>query len=203
MKNILILFLLLSLAGCISVSSSPSSRFYALESAKEPGAALAGANSLSNVVIGIGPVTLPEYLNRPQIVTKNKNNTVEFAQFDRWTDTLDQEIIRVMAKNFSLFLPQANTQIYPWNSIIPVKYQVIMEVIQLDCKLDGDADMLVQWSVIGAQEKKMLLTKRSEYRQSLETHDYPGLVQALSLISESLGREIAQALTQLPAQVKP
>ena len=75
-----------------------------------------------------------------------------------------------------------------------------MEVIQLDCQLDSDAVLLAQWSVLDAQEKKMLLSKRSEYRKPVQTRSYPGLVQAVSLICESLSREIAQALTQLPTQ---
>lgn len=198
-----IFFLLLLLEGCISVPRSPSPHFYTLQPIKEIDTALAGANSLSDAVVGIGPVMLPEYLNRPQIVTKSSDNTIEFAQFDRWAESLNEEIARVIAKNFSILLPGTGVEIFPWNSIIPIRYQVIMEVIQLDCKLDSDVVLLAQWSVLDAQEKKMLLSRRSEYRKPVKTRDYPGLVQAVSVICESLSREIAQTLTQLPNQSPP
>lgn len=194
-------FFLLLLQGCISVPTSPSPRFYTLQPIKEiSGAELSGAANLSNVIVGVGPVTLPEYLNRPQIVTRRSDNTVEFAQFDRWAESLDRGMARIIAKNFSLLLPTANVEIFPWNSVIPIRYQVMMKVIQLDCKLDSDVVLLVQWSILDAQEKKILLAKRSEYRKPIETHNYPGLVQAISSIMDSVSREIAQALTQLATQ---
>jgi len=196
-----VFFLLLLLGGCISVPTSPSPRFYTLQPIKETsGIVLAGAGSLSNVLVGVGPVTLPEYLNRPQMVTRHSDNTVEFAQFDRWAEFLDRGMARIIAKNFSILLPTANVEIFPWNSVIPVRYQVMIEVIQLDCKLDAEAVLLMQWSILDAQERKTLLTKRSEYRKPIETHNYPGLVQAISSIMDSVSREIAQELTQVATQ---
>jgi uncharacterized lipoprotein YmbA len=194
-------FLLLLLPGCISVSSSPSSRFYALQPMKETGgAALPDAGGLDNAIVGTGPVTLPEYYNRPQIVTNNSDDTVIFAQFDRWAEPLNKAMARVIARNFSIVLPKINTEVFPWNSAIPVKYQVIMEVIQLDCRLDAEVVLCVQWSILDAQEKKMLLSKRSEYRKTVGKGNYAGLAGAISAICESLSRDIAQALTGLEKQ---
>jgi uncharacterized lipoprotein YmbA len=193
-----VFFLCLLLGGCISVPTSPTARFYTLQPIKEIGGIeLAGAGNLSNLVLGVGPVSLPEYLNRPQIVTRRPDNTVEFAQFDRWAEPLDAGVARLIAKNFSVLLPTVNVEIFPWNSVIPVKYQVIMEVIQLDCKLDSEAILLLQWSVVDAKEKSILLAKRSEYRKPIEGKNYYSLVQTVSSILDSTSREIAQALAQL------
>lgn len=192
-----VFFVLLLLEGCISVPRSPAPHFYTLQPIKEIGTALADANSLTDAVVGIGPVTLPEYLNRPQIVTKSGDNTIEFAQFERWAESLDEEIGRVIARDFSILLPGTGIEIFPWNSIIPIRYQVIMEVIQLDCRLDGEAVLCMQWSILDVREKKMLLTKRSEYRKTVGNGNYAGLAQAISAICESLSRDIAQTLTKL------
>jgi uncharacterized lipoprotein YmbA len=197
---IMLILFLLWLPGCIPVPRSPAPRFYTLQPIKEAqGSALTAAAYLKDMVIGIGPVTLPEYFNRPQIVTRNKDNTIEFAQFHRWAEPLDEAIARVIAKNFSPLLPATNVEIYPWNSVIPVRYQVVIEVIELDCRLDSDVTLLIQWSILDAQEKKVLLTRRSEYRKPVGTGDYPGVVQAMSVIYDALSREIAQALTDLAA----
>jgi len=194
-------FFLLLLPGCIFIPRSPTPRFYTLQSIKETrDAVLTDASSLANAVIGIGPVTLPGYFNRPQIVTKNSDNTIEFAQFDRWAEPLDEAMVRIIAQNFSILLPKINIEIFPWNSAIPVRYQVIMEVIGLDCKLDGEAVLLMQWSILDAQAKSMLLTKRSDYRKSLGMPNYSNLVQAISEILESVSREIAGALTELASK---
>jgi len=191
---------LLLLSGCISVPDSPSPRFYTLQPIKEAGSADIGdAASLDGAVVGIGPVTLPEYYSRPQIVTRKSDNTIEFAQFDRWAEPLDKSIGRVLGNNFSVLLPKLNIELFPWHGAIPIKYQVIMEVIQLECRLDGEAVLLMQWSVFDAR-KELLFAKRSEYRTPVGPHTYAGLVQAISVLCESASREITAALAELASK---
>ena len=200
MKNSIVLCLCLLLAGCLSVPYSPSSRFYTLQPIKEASVVeLAGAANLDGTAIGVGPVTLPEYLNRPQIVTRQPDNTIEFAQFDRWAEPLDTGLARLIAKNFSLLLSKASLELFPWNSVIPIKYQVIIEVLQLDCRLGAEVVLVSQWSVIDVKNKKTLLTKRLEYKKSLVDKKYPSVVQAVSSICELLSRDIAQSLIQFAA----
>jgi uncharacterized protein len=198
MKNSVILSLCLLLAGCLSVPYSPSSRFFTLQPIKETSnMELAGSVNLDGAILGVGPVTIPEYLNRPQIVTKNADNTIEFAQFDRWAEQLDTGTARLIAKNLFLLLPKVNVELFPWNSAIPIKYQIIIEVLQLDCRLGGEAAMVSQWSVIDVKNKKALLTKRSEYKKPVTGKNYSAVVQAVSSVCESLSQDIAQGLIQL------
>ena len=193
-----LVFLLLLLPGCISVSSSPSPRFYALQPMKETGnAALPGAGGLGNAVVGTGPVTLPEYYNRPQIVTNNSDDTVTFAQFDRWAEPLNKALAGAISQNLSILLPKTNIEVFPWHSVIPVRYQVIMKIILLDCRLSGEALLRIQWSILDAQKTKIVFSTRSDYRSPVKPHNYAGLVQAISGVCESVSRGIALALTEL------
>lgn len=188
---------LLFTAGCISVQSSPSSRFYALQSFKEANVPVSDVDALTNLTVGIGPVSLPEYCNRPQIVTRNSDDSLNFAQFDRWAEPLDKAMARTISHNLALLLPRINVETFPWNSIMPVKYQVIMNTLQLDCRLDKQVVLFMQWSILDAQSKKKLFDKRSDYRIPVGTHNYSDLVQAINVICESLSKEIAQALTEV------
>ncbi|MBN1913696.1 MAG: membrane integrity-associated transporter subunit PqiC [Candidatus Omnitrophica bacterium] len=199
MRNFKALFILvLFIGGCISVPTSPTPRFYTLQSLSVKNQVkLQGAENLNNIIIGVGPVTLPEYFNRPQIVTKNSNNAVEFSQFDRWAEPLEDAIARIIAKNFTVLLPETGIDILPWNSAIPRKYQVTIEVIELNCNLKDEAMMLLQWSIIEAGGKKLLLTERKAYREKIESGTYPGLVRALSVICESISKDIAGKLIEL------
>ena len=52
-------------AGCLSPRSDPS-QFFILTPMNGSAAGVGGA--LSNVAVGIGPVTFPTYLDRPQMV---------------------------------------------------------------------------------------------------------------------------------------
>ena len=79
--------LVLVLSGCVSVPNSPTPRFYLLESA-DKNQLSKKINIASDVFIGIGPVKIPGYQDRPQIVTQGKEKTLKFAQFDRWGNLL-------------------------------------------------------------------------------------------------------------------
>ncbi|MDD5254514.1 MAG: PqiC family protein [Candidatus Omnitrophica bacterium] len=195
-RRLLCAILVISAAGCISVPRSPGVRFYTLQ-ARTGEEALPGAENLNNAVIGVGPVALPEYYNRPQLVTKNNEGTIEFAQFDRWAEPLDTGIVRAISRNLSLFLPAINVETFPWNNAIPITYQVILEVIELESRLDAEVMMLAQWSILDKEDKRLLFTKRAEYRQAAEPRGYPGIIRALSGICDTAARDIAETLTRL------
>jgi uncharacterized lipoprotein YmbA len=190
------LCVVLFMGGCISIPNSPTPRFYALS--------VAGKDQLGKAIkapfsalVGIGPVKLPEYLDRPQIVTEDKWNMLQFAQFDRWGGSLDLGLARLVREDIAILLPGAKLNLYPWNPSIAVKYQVIIEVVELDSQLDGDMHFAVQWTVIGLQDPKTVIIKRSDFRTAINPHNYSGLAQTLSNDCSSLSVEIAQELASL------
>ena len=195
----LILAFAFALGGCIAMSNSPTPRFYAVPAIDE---SYAGEkfNIPSSIIIGIGPVKVPEYQNRPQIVTQDTNNLITFAQFDRWAEPLDLALLSLISANLSAILPGATLAASPWNLDIPVKYQVIMDVVRLESRLDNDLSFSVQWSVIDLENKKMVLTKKSEFSKPIEPHNYSGLAKTLSKECASLSGEIAKTLSLLMAQ---
>jgi len=193
------LILALALGGCIAMSNSPTPRFYALQAMDESQAS-EKFTIPSSVIIGIGPVKVPEYQNRPQIVTQDTNSLITFAQFDRWGEPLDLALLHLVSANLSVILPGATLEISPWNLAIPVKYQVIMDVVRLESRLDKDISLTVQWSVIDLENKKMVLTKKSEFSKPIEPHNYSGLAKTLSMECASLSGEIAKTLSALITQ---
>jgi uncharacterized lipoprotein YmbA len=151
----------------------------------------------SSLLVGVGPVKVPEYLERPQIVTRSKENTLKFAQFDRWGESLGLGLTRLIREDLVIILPGVKFIAHPWESSVTVKYQVIVEIIQLDSTLNKNMFLVAQWQVVDAQNMKTILIKRSEFRQPIIPQDYPGLVKTLSTVCASLSNEIAEALAWL------
>ena len=60
-------------AGC---ATSPPSRFYLLTPIAQEGSASGASTTDQRIAIGVGPVDLPDYLNRPQIVTRESSKLV-------------------------------------------------------------------------------------------------------------------------------
>ncbi len=67
-----------TLCGCISVPNSPEPRFYTLQLLDENQSGKKFDIALG-LIVGVGPVKIPEYLNRPQIATQDKNKMLKFA----------------------------------------------------------------------------------------------------------------------------
>ena len=188
-------------SGCFSIPNSPVPKFYTLHSTES-----SGGNKLLNiapqVIIGIGPVEIPEYQNRPQIVTQDKKGMLTFAQFERWGESLDSGLARLILENLTLMFPQTEFQIFPCNFAIPLDYQVIVNVMQLENQLDQDVLLATQWTIINSKTKEMLLTKRSLIRQAVNPHTYSGLALALSRAGTLLSNEIGENLAKITVKSK-
>lgn len=178
------------------MQKSPEVRFYMLQSIDE-NHALQKFNIDSKAIIGLDPVKIPEYQNRPQIVTQNKDRMLTFAQFERWGESLDISLARVISENLRVMLPGTTIEMHLWNAAIPLRYQVIVDVVKLESRLDKDIFLAAQWSVIDAQNKKILLMKRSELRLPVTPRGYFGLAKTLSAVCVSLSSEIAEGIASL------
>ena len=77
------------LAGC----SSPKSRFYTLD----PDNTVERASTATPIRVVVGPVTIPDLVDRPQIVTRVSANEVKVNEFARWAEPLKSEISQVIA----------------------------------------------------------------------------------------------------------
>lgn len=187
-------FCVFLLSGCITVDESPNPRFYMLK-AVDTDKVAQRFDMPADVIIGVGPVKIPQYLDRPQIVTQDKDRMLKIAQFDRWGELLSAGFAQVITLNLTQMLPGASLQTFPSDIAIPLKYQLILDIFQLESNLDKDLLLVVQWSIIDAQKKQVLFSKRSEFRQPINPHNYSGLTQSLSSACVLLSAEIAQALS--------
>ena len=190
--------LFILLVGC---SSSSPTRFYVLHSwsdsmkMKE----LQSSNRDHCISIGVGPVGVADYLERPQIVTRVTPNEVKLAQLDQWAEPLEQNISRVLADNLSALLCTKMVVAFPWRGAVTIDYQVEVEILRLDGDLGGNATLEVQWMAFGLREpKKLLASKKSTFTEPTGGQDYQGLVSAQSRNLEGLSRDIAAAIKTLP-----
>jgi uncharacterized lipoprotein YmbA len=176
--------------GC---ARSERARFYMLDYLARVSSELPGAES-AGVSVGIGPVHLPEYLNRPQIVTRTSRYKLDIADFDRWAAPLDAVFSRVLAENLSILLSTDRVHIYPWNASHLLDCQVPIEIIQLDGSIPGNAELLVRWSLLKDGKETRIILKKFHSRKPIAGQGYSGLVTAMSLGIVDLAREIADAV---------
>ena len=186
-------------SGCMPVTSSPTPRFYMLQAVGRD-EVREDINMSLNLLVGIGPVKIPAYQDRPQMVTRDKEKMVKFAPFDRWGESLESGMARLIREDLTAMLPASKFLLYPLDQTSAVQYQVTVEIVQLDSELDKDLFLVAQWQVIDTQNMKTILIKRSALLRPITPQNYAGLAETLSMSCAALSREIAQALAELNAR---
>jgi hypothetical protein len=189
-----LLFVAFLLAGC---SSTPATKFYKLNSLPSGQQENPVLFPGEDMAIGVGPVELPEFLDRPQIVTRKSQNQLEISEFHRWAASFPRDFSRVLAKNISTLLPADRVAVYPWGDTFSPTYQIKLNVEQFDGQLGGQGFLRVIWSVMGQEEANELVVRKTLIEQPVLPHDYAGLVAAQSNALATLSREIVEEIRNL------
>jgi uncharacterized lipoprotein YmbA len=146
------------------------------------------------IAVGVGPIELPEYLDRPEIVTRASPNALYLAQFDQWAEPLETNFTRVLAENLYSLLCADPIAVFPWGGSARIDYQVVVDVVQFDGEVGGDASLSARWSIFGMNGDEALATGKSSFTEPAGAQDYEALVAAKSRAIGDLSRQIARAL---------
>lgn len=205
MKNILFRRLAVLAMGCLLMSgagcaSSAPSRFYQLSSLANEGPTPVQNSPEQSVIVVVGPVRIPDYLDRPQIVTRSGRNELRFAEFDRWAGSLEKDIVRVLVENISTLLPVESFFVTTWVSggRLPESpsYRVEVSIIRFEGTPGRSVQMKVQWAIFD-KDGKLLSKKDSNISEEVHDATYDAFVAALSDALAGLSRDIAGAIQSL------
>ncbi|MDE6477817.1 MAG: PqiC family protein [Alphaproteobacteria bacterium] len=180
----------LLLAGLLAACAgrSPESSFYTL----------AGVGDVTPVsqmtgTVDVARVRIPEYIDRPQIVTMSGVN-VHLAQDNRWAEGLGPMIQRKLIHNIGAYLPRATVK--DANFAAPAgDYSVFVEIYELNGRLGDTAQLVAAYSVAGdADAASAPHTVR--YSEPAGA-DYTEYVGAVSRMVDRLSRDIAKDIAAL------
>lgn len=183
-------------AGCIG--SSPSARFYTITPLTMQPAAKSRAISLS-----IAPVEIPDYLERPQIVTHDGSNSIELSEFHRWAGSLSENISTVMAENLAQLLNSDKVFTLPRSRADRPDYLLTVRVLRLDCTPGKQVQLKAQWTLFSAKDKKELTTRMESFTESLKDDKHESIVAGISRTLEQLSRKIAQEIAHQQQGITP
>ena len=186
-------------AGCRS--STPPVEFYTLASLPMMEMESHEQSAIRDITIGIGPVQLPQFLNRPQIVIRSGPNKLTVSEFHRWGGYFDQDFLRVLAQDISILLPTNRVVEFPWEDRADPDYRIEFNVQQFDGQPGNFVLLNTVWTIQERKGKKVLYARRSIIRQPVSGNDYDALVAAHSQALAVLSREIAAAIKNISKEV--
>ena len=187
--NLIVVGALLMMAGC--ASSSARVTYHLLHPVAVP--AEAGSWDPSTYVV-VGPVELPSYLDRPQMVARRNDHTLSVNEYQRWAEPLHEGIARTVVENLSRLTGGDKMFLYPFD--VPkasVSMQVFMHVVRFDTDEAGKAVLDVRWGVKNGK-KETLLTRHTSLAGDVQGAGQPARANALSRLVAEFSRDVAETL---------
>ena len=183
----------LLVSGCATTSRPVD--FYTLSPTAVAGMPESPVANCRDVVISIGPVVWPGYIDRPQIVTRLSPNRISFDEFHRWAGPLKEDFQRVLIENLSGLLQTDYVVKYPGKLGYNSRYRVLIHVDQFDGKPGAAVTLKVAWSVVDQAVDKEPGLHESLIRETATGEGYEAMVVAASEAVAELSRQIAAELS--------
>ena len=168
---------------------SRPSTFYVLDANYFPSQNMTLKNA-DDLLMGIEPVFIPTYLDKPQIVIRQPDSvTLTASEFNRWAEQLSDVFPRVLGDAISKNMGYpAVKQINLNRDLFP--YRLFVEVLRFDAAFEKEA-VLDAWWTIMTNSGKVVYRTRSVLVEPTGK-DYGSVVRSEQKLLQELGRVIAE-----------
>lgn len=174
------------IAGC----ASPRASFYRLSA--DPSLTAMIAQPPARTII-VGPVTVPDLVDRPQIVTRNTNNEVALNEYARWGEPLKSSIADALAGDLTLLLGSDRVAVASRAIADTDALRVRVDIQQFE-SVTGESVLIdARWTMRGISDGAGA-SGRSLVREPVSGPDYDALVAAQSRALAHVSRDIAAAI---------
>jgi uncharacterized protein len=172
------------------------SRFFVLTPLADAAPSSGGERVAS---LGLGPIHLPRYLDRPEIVTRVGPNEVKPALFDYWGGSLRRQFETVLAQNLQTLVHADRIQLYPWYAGAAPTLVVEVDVQRFEPSSDGRVELAARWRVRKGSGLDTLRAGESTFSRPLSGGDSEAAAVALSGLLEDFSRELAEVILAVRA----
>ncbi|MPW19006.1 hypothetical protein GCT13_19415 [Paraburkholderia sp. CNPSo 3157] len=180
-------------AAVLGACGSPRSNFYTLSS----DATLESTGAPLSMSVVVGPVTVPELVDRPQLVTRVSGNEVKLNEFARWGEPLKSGVADVIAADLSRLLGSQRVSVSSQTVAGTEACRVRVDIVQFD-SMPGEAVAIDALWTVRLAGHTALLTGRSTVHEQVQGTDEAALVAAHSRALASVSRDIAEAIRRSP-----
>ena len=153
----------------------------------------APADSPGAPAVYVGPVAVPESVDRSAMVLQNSANQVDVSDEHRWAEPVKTAIPRVIAENLMRLLNTPRVMASRAGPVTDVDYRVALEVQRFESSLSQGATVEVLWTITGKRAKAPV-TGRSSEREPATSPTPEGVAAAHSRALARVAQDIAAAI---------
>ena len=187
--------LLVTLLGGCSTQPSQKTLFYRLDIPGEASAPQVAAAKLpvAQPRLGVGPVSLAAYLDRPQLISRVSPYHLELHDFHYWAGKLQDNLTLVLTQALQRRLGQDRVVAYPWHRSVKPAYELTLNVDRLDAE-QGQLRLQVRWTLIDGQEGRLIDLHQASIAEPLQGSGAEAQVAAASRAVQRLAEQLAVRL---------
>jgi len=186
-----LLFVALALSACVNIGpgTPPRAPTYVLEPTVP-----ATRVEHGGVSVGLGPVTIPAYLDRSELVSREAANQLRIDPRHSWGAPLDQEVQRVLGENLSRLLASDRVIVWPWSRHREIVVRIPVRVLQFEPVAGQGVVLVARWELLSPDATRVLLSRQSEIIEPLTGFGPGPYAAGMSRALATLARQIADAV---------
>ena len=197
MKKLTVFIMALALTACTFGRGSEPARFYALSSPD----VVQTRGPKKSVNIAIENVSVPQSVDRPQLVIKHPNsNMLTVSEFDRWIEGLPNALPVVISENMNMYAKNINAR--PGrNAALVSDYRVTIDFVRFDTEMDNQITISAWWTITN-NRGDIVATKKTTQTAitpggDTDNPDYDAIVATQSKLIAKMSYKIADVISEL------
>lgn len=183
------LLLCCALPGLLAACGGAGENYYRLN----PTAAAASGASGGGPSVVIGPVSLPSYIDRTEIVFANGPNEFQIPSNALWAGSLQENISRTVAADLGRLLGSSQVRAGLETGARP-RYRVALDIRQFHGISGQEAILDLSWRIQSGASGATISRQSGSFREPIIGDGYGPLVTAESRLLEQAAAAIAKSL---------
>ena len=182
--------------GCLG--SSPNVSLYTMNAASDS-LATGASEGLS---IGVGPIRVPRYLDRPEWVTRagGSASQLEVDDFRHWAGGFSSNVLSVLGENLGAKLGTQRVVVYPVPAAFTLDYRVAVDFQAFEATGGESLELRASWVIRAGSGEGGPWTGQSTIRRPIAGGGSDALVAAHNEALALLADAVASKIKSLPAR---
>jgi len=149
-----------------------------------------------DIRVGVGPITLPGYLKRTRMVTRQSDSELKYLETARWAQPLEESLKYAMVGNLSTLLWSDEVVFHPWYATLRPDYSVEVDIARFERGSDGAATLVARW-IVRDGDGARLAAEAFDRVLPADSTSIASTVRAQSELIAAMSRAVADALRRV------
>lgn len=155
------------------------------------------AADATQLAIGLGRITLPDYLLKDSMAVRKGDNEIQYLENALWAERLDHSFQRTLAANLSAQLGENRVRLSSWQpGEVSLAVRVTLERFDVDSQ--GQGTLIARWKIQVPESGKVLKSGESSFTKSgpVPYNDPASIPTTLSDLTAQFSEALAKAIRE-------